>query len=304
MTKFKSLLKWLVVLAILFFIFKVIVNGYDRISDYDFKFNVFFLVLSFPLFAVSIIAPTWAWLVLLKKQGCENINFFEAYRIWVYSFMGRYIPGKVALIAIRAQLCKQYNLPAVTVSNVAILEVFLFISASILISLPMQIARRMTIMGPIVIVLLAGVLFILLMQSKKFIGKIGRYIPPFRKIEPLSLSAGVIIKALFIYIVYWILRGCAVIAFLHSFIDVVPGNISQIISGYALAYVGGILAVFSPSGLGVREFAFATMLQPIYNKELAYVIAVVVRLWATIAEVLLWGALYSLSKFYKRGLKK
>jgi hypothetical protein len=297
MSKLKLFLKWLVVLAIFFFILRTMVKGYGNISDYPFKFNFFFLIVSFSLFVISIAAPTWAWLVLLKKQGYKNIRFFEAYRIWFYSFMARYIPGKVALIAARAQLCKKFHIPIMIVSNVAILEVFLFIGITIFLSLPIQVIRNKAIIGSSVIFLVLGAVCIFLLQNKKFIGMMARYLPPFRKIEPLSISPGIIVNVTFIYIVYWILRGFALIAFLSSFAKVGPGDVVKIVSGYALAYVGGILAVFTPSGLGVREIAFATLLQSIYSKELAYVIAVAVRLWVTVSEVILWAVLYILSRF-------
>ena len=296
MNKLKFFLKWLIVFFIFVFIIKTIAEGYNDIRDYSFTFNLYFLILAFIFFVLSYTVTTYAWLYLLEKQGYKNIPFIAAFRIWFYSFMARYIPGKVAIIAARAQLCKKYNIPVLVVSNVAILEVFLILSTAIFFILPIQVLRGTTIIGSALIFLVLGTLAIFLLQNKKFVGTMARYLPPFRKITPLSISLGVIVKVVLIYAFYWIMSGVAVVAFLSSFTTVEPGDVLTIISSYALAYVGGILAVFAPSGLGVREVAFAALLQAIYPKELAFVIAVAVRLWATVSEVILWAILFIPSK--------
>lgn len=64
----------------------------------------------------------------------------------------------------------------------------------------------------------------------------------------------------------------------------------------------GILAIFAPSGLGVREGIIVAGLLLIMSKEDALVVSVVSRLWQTIPELVLvalafiWSRIRKMSK--------
>jgi len=59
---------------------------------------------------------------------------------------------------------------------------------------------------------------------------------------------------------------------------------------YPAAYVLGYVAVFAPAGLGVREVTLVLFLEPVLGAGAA-ALAVVARLWTTLLELLLAGAL-------------
>jgi uncharacterized membrane protein YbhN (UPF0104 family) len=69
------------------------------------------------------------------------------------------------------------------------------------------------------------------------------------------------------------------------------------VGGFALAYISGLVAVFAPGGLGVREGVLAALLPRAGAESVsAEALAVATRLWTTTAELLLllgvlaWGA--------------
>ena len=61
-----------------------------------------------------------------------------------------------------------------------------------------------------------------------------------------------------------------------------------IASSYILASIVGLLAFFVPSGIGVREAVIVLTLSTYFGVEQAIVLAVVARLYTTIADGLLF----------------
>jgi uncharacterized membrane protein YbhN (UPF0104 family) len=59
----------------------------------------------------------------------------------------------------------------------------------------------------------------------------------------------------------------------------------------------GILAVFAPSGLGVREAILAIFLNQVMPTSVALVVSVATRLWLTVIELLAAGACYLVARF-------
>ena len=299
MTKVKFILKHSLIIGIIFFILRTLYLGYGDIQQFTLSFSPLPLILSFLLSVVSFVAPTMVWQILLKSQGYKNLDFFKAYSIWFYSFMGRYIPAKVTTIVLRAQLAKEHNISANITSRIAIIEVMFFISAAIFIAMPVQVKNYTGLLLPVIILLLTIVSSIFLLKNATFIDIIGKVIPPLKHLKPISISPGVILKVFFLYIIYWILIGGTLVAFLYSFIHVNIADIYRIVSAYALAHIGGLIAIFAPSGIGVRELALAEMLQPVYGRETAYIISVGARIWSTICEVLIFFMLYVLSRLHR-----
>jgi uncharacterized membrane protein YbhN (UPF0104 family) len=87
---------------------------------------------------------------------------------------------------------------------------------------------------------------------------------------------------------FFIVRALAPQAGLHDLIF--------IIGAFNLAGVIGIIAIFAPSGLGVREGVLLLLLSLIMPKELALVVVVASRLWSALVDVLF----YLLSELFYR----
>ena len=151
--------------------------------------------------------------------------------------------------------------------------------------MPIILLTHREFLWPGVVSLFFSALIIFFLQSKRSINFLGKLSPRLIKFEPLSLSAYSAIYILFVYVGFWLVMGLSLIAFLSSFVHVDHSRLAELIVNYALSFCGGMLAVFTPSGLGVREILFAELLQPIYDKEIAMLISVATRLWSTIFEI-------------------
>ena len=69
-------------------------------------------------------------------------------------------------------------------------------------------------------------------------------------------------------------------------------SILYLSGAFSLSSVIGILALFAPSGLGVREGILAIFLNQVMPTSVALVVSVASRLWITIAELVAAGIVY------------
>jgi hypothetical protein len=71
---------------------------------------------------------------------------------------------------------------------------------------------------------------------------------------------------------------------------------------YALAYVVGLVAVFAPGGIGIREGALGHLLGGAAAADVpVHVVAVASRLWAIAGEVLVLGVAVAVRLRSRRG---
>ena len=69
-----------------------------------------------------------------------------------------------------------------------------------------------------------------------------------------------------------------------------------LMAAFGLAGVAGMVAIFAPAGLGVREGVLLVMLAVVMSPAAAIIVAVVGRLFGALMDVMFW----SLSEIYSR----
>ena len=92
-----------------------------------------------------------------------------------------------------------------------------------------------------------------------------------------------------LYLVGWILYGIAFFFFTGSVVSVPFTKIYMFPGVFAAAYLVGLIAIFVPGGLGVREGILATLMGNFFLLPVATAIALASRLWFTLAEIVCVG---------------
>jgi hypothetical protein len=291
----KRVLGYAVIFVILFYITRAILYGSKELVKYNFSFNAVYLIISLFLFVAAHSLLVKSWGLLLKQQVLpHHISFFAAFRIWFLSYMGRYIPGKIALIVMRAQMSKKYDIPASVISQVAVAEVCLFFIATIFLAAPIIVISHPQFLFPALLIFLVCIFGLFCLQSNKMFQVSQKILPSDKRILPLSVPWSCMVLVILLYIGFWILVGLSLIAFMCSFLNVQLASTPRIVASYALSYCGGLIAVFAPSGLGVREILFAEQIQDLFGVELAYAISVATRLWSTLFECIIASLVWAL----------
>ncbi|HUL37071.1 MAG TPA: lysylphosphatidylglycerol synthase domain-containing protein, partial [Thermodesulfobacteriota bacterium] len=119
------------------------------------------------------------------------------------------------------------------------------------------------------------------------------------KREPVSLSISYsqILWILCICILSWMVGGIGFYLFVTSVHPVLPHYILFLTGALAASSMLGLMAIFAPSGLGVREGALVYLLSFLMAPPIAVILSVLTRIWMTLIEIGMIGVIYLFRKF-------
>jgi len=259
-----------------------------------------------------------SWRRILIGFG-HRLPIAPATRIWSTSELARYLPGVIWQVVGRVYLVRPYGVSGSVCSASQVLELALFLLANVLLAVSCLIwFGHKTFHGPtmnwlVVAMAMIPILFVLV-HPKVFyplanwvMKKLGK--PAivnrlrFRELCGLLLWAwiGLIWQSLAIWLV---VSGPLGLQFTKWWV---------VAGAYSLAWCAGFLAFWAPGGIGVRELIFVTAMELALPNRVRHTFAdpkvllaflaflsVLLRLWATIGELILTGIAYSID--YKGAL--
>jgi uncharacterized membrane protein YbhN (UPF0104 family) len=114
----------------------------------------------------------------------------------------------------------------------------------------------------------------------------------------VTLTYPQLLRYLGLYVLNWLVFGGTLFVFIRSFYLVDPSSILYLTGAFSLAGMIGILAFFTPSGLGVREGVLALFLNQVMPTSVAIVAAVASRIWLTVVELASAGVVYLAARYW------
>jgi hypothetical protein len=232
-----------------FFIITRVLRDYGQFKTALASYSALSIAGCSALFFAVIIFEAGLWHGFLKEIAGTNItmSFTQSLRIFSLSNLAKYIPGKVWPYFLQSAILSQRNIPikAATQLNIT-LSIYgalsaLLVCCACMLGLPLgpRLKAGACLVGGIIILLP----WILL-----------RLLPAQWAIFVVKEKAHYGIK-IFAFSLAWILHGCGGILAAHSQFAGAWEQSLQIIAGMTLSWLVGVLAFFSPAGLGVRETA-------------------------------------------------
>lgn len=300
---YKQIVRWIIVVAIFVFLGKMVWDNWSQVKDASFTFEVFPLLLSTLIFAFSYFIQILAWYMITLKLGIA-IPIRETLKAWFYSQLGKYLPGKVWLLLGRVYYYESRGKSKKSISVALYFETVTVIMAGGIIFLAALIFFKE--MGPVY----SGKLFWWLIPlfllgfvsiHPKVLQKIFNWTLVQFKREPVSLSISYsdILWILLVCIVSWVSGGVGFYLFVDSVYPVGPQYILFLTGALAFSSTLGLVALFAPSGLGIREGALVYLLSFMVATPVAVIISILTRIWMTLIEIGLIGMVYLISRFQK-----
>jgi hypothetical protein len=87
----------MIVIAIFTFLGKMVWDNWIQVRDASFSLQPFLFILSTLLFAFSYFIQIWAWYFITLKLDIA-LSFKKTLEGWLYSQLGKYVPGKVWIL--------------------------------------------------------------------------------------------------------------------------------------------------------------------------------------------------------------
>jgi uncharacterized membrane protein YbhN (UPF0104 family) len=301
--KFKQLTQWMIVIVIFLFLGKMVWENWNQVKNASFTFEGFPLLLSTLLFAFSYFIQIWAWYLITLKLKIA-LSPSETLKTWFYSQLGKYLPGKIWLLLGRFYYYESRGKSKESISVSLYFETVTVMIAGGIIFLAALVSfqetrafysgKQLWWLVPVFILAFASVHPQVLQKTINWV------LIHFRR-EPISLSISYldILWILFVCIVSWVIGGIGFYLFVDSIYPVSPQYILFLTGALAISSTLGLIAIFAPSGLGVREGALVYLLSFIMTTPVAVVISVLTRIWMTLIEIGLIGMVYLIDRYQK-----
>ena len=285
------ILKFLVPLVIAFFIGRAIHRNWQEVRAADWTFDGGYLLISVLLTVGWFALRPYVWAAILGRFG-HPISYGAAFRIFRQAELSRHVPGTIWQYVSRVYLAGQWGVPAAATMAATIIETVLLVLASILPALlnirealPRLAGIQQVLLFVFPVVALAVVHPRVLNLWAGFLAR--RMKQPYSKLE---IGWGAVAGICLTYSLMWLVVGLGVGFFVRGVISIPLTEVPVVGSYYAAAWFIGIISVVAPAGMGIRDGAFGLLLSQAMPLGAALTIAVAVRLWMTLLE-LVWAAL-------------
>ena len=235
--------------------------------------------------AYALLIEAWRRVVISMRQ---RLSYVAAARICMVSNLGKYVPGKVWAIAGNAVMAQRAGVDAHAAVAAAILNQALAIgSGVILVSALSPAALRAYGSGYVIATIVLGAAAIgavLTLTSRRALQLLQRLLPA--SIPPLvPVSPGVMLGSLVVNALAWGGYGFAFLVLAHGLSPDAALSWTLATTVFTISYLVGLVALFAPGGVGVRESAFTLLLAPPLGLKLAVALALATRVLLTITEL-------------------
>lgn len=254
---------------------------------------------------VAVIAYGAVWPRILRRIGAPVPR--HALRLFLQSQLGKYVPGSVWHYAGRVGLAKAHGVPVrltvvslgveVAASTVAAGLVGLFVLPWIF-GLPLAMA-----LAVLVVILGVGVprgarrLLDPVVDAALWVAERVVRVPP----AEMAPAVRAVPATTALYIPVWALYGIAFWLTGRALFPIPTGDLLYFTGAFALGWIAGMVVVFAPGGIGVREAVLVALLGPRIGHSEAIVVAGASRILLTGADLAGGGGALALSSLRSRG---
>jgi hypothetical protein len=209
--------------------------------------------------------------------------------IWIAT-LGKYVPGKVATLGGTMWLLARYGVRVELAALVPTLATGMLIIVALLFSVPALFSPLLqeSVRHPALIASLVVAGGVTALHPSVFHFGMN-WATRLLKRPPIEerLAVADLVPALGWTSVCCLLTGLSAWLACRAFTPVGLDTIPYVMESALLGGVAGILAVFCPAGLGVREGVFLLLLSPVTGPEMASLIIIYLRVQQTIADLVL-----------------
>ena len=240
-----------------------------------------------------LIVANLAWMIAIWRTSlrwcAERVHYWDAARIWFTANLARFLPGAVLQFASLALMASRYGVsPAAATATVLLQQIVLLLTGLTIVAAYTPIVLHQGWwQGAFVVALFLGAAVVLLLP------RLTRRLPSLARLwsqlRPWQLLTFAVLLSL-----QWLAYGAAfrllAIGLLGDQGGAGQASWGFYITAFTESYLAGVIAVFAPAGLLVREAALISVLTPVLGGADAVILAVAARIWHTALE-LVSGAL-------------
>ena len=246
------------------------------------------IAVSVLLIVVGLFWQGVLWVLMMRGLG-YRLPMVAGTRAGVVSLVGNYVPGKLLILVFRAGLVRRYGVPGVPVASSVVLETILrnIVAAILAVVGLWWLGVGNSYLPMLVLVLVVSVVVVhpavFNPLTDFLLRRLGR--PPLprrlRVRQIIGLTAG--------FVPFWALYAGGLFLMARGTLGATTADAPGLTVALLVSMIFSTLAVFAPVGLGVADATLAGILTLTGMASGAGVLAVVARVWRTLAEMLAAG---------------
>jgi len=252
------------------------------------------LLLGSMVWLASFSALVRLWAASLAWWG-QRLTVLPALRIFFLTNLARYIPGTIWQFTGLAAMALAHRVSPLAAAGGVLVQQIVLLTTGVVLSLVLAPG----LLGPLaaslspaaVLTMAAGAIALLMVLFPIALPRLQRLAERWfqRGFVLPTPPAGSFARYILGSILSWVGYGVAFWLFARAILAGQAPNILVAGTAFVASYVAGIIAVFAPAGLVVREAALVAALGGWIGTERALILAVAARLWLVSLEIL--GAL-------------
>jgi hypothetical protein len=272
-----------------YYLVSVAAPHWPAIRSRDLAWRAGPLLASAGLVFITLALLLAAWTASLRWCAAP-VRYRDAARIWFTANLARFIPGTVWQFASLAVMANRYRVAPLAATATVLLEQVVLLVTGLLVLAALTPAVLHAAWWQIAFVVAAGLGAAGLLLPRPG-GRIGRWLE--RRVPGVQLlwsgmTPGRLGRFALLLVAPWLLYGVAFRLLAVGLLGEAAAAQSWgfYVAAFTGSYVAGVIAVFAPAGLLVREAALIGVLAPALGSGDAVILAVASRIWLTTLEVL------------------
>lgn len=288
----KTLLTYILIFGIFIFLIFNVATNYDSITAYEWRIS-FWSILTVSVFLLPIYlinASSWHFVNLALGS---NLEYKKNLKIWLYSNLGRILPGVIWQYTGRLYLSSSVGVPKSLTITALIIEAIFNLSAGVIIVFSILLFTNFTLYNNtlLIVTLFLCVLLpcIFLLNNHQFMSRIMVIFSKLFKVKNIEvkyLSIKWIPILLSSYTLQFIFGGSVLFFLCRMIVDLPISAYPVFIGIFASSWLLGYISIFSPSGLGVQEISLAGLLSIYMPFSIGVLVAITFRVLLVISELI------------------
>lgn len=265
--------------------------GLGGIDWTSLEVDVLLLLSSVAVLFGELAAGGWLWSKLVARLGGPHVPVPTAAAIIILAGFGRYVPGKLLNIVGVAALAHRARCPVPVATAASLLGQMLHLLGAAVVGGWTML--QLFGFSPFLAVTVGAALLIILVgvarnarvhaMLARASARIGRRWSPGGAVDFRWMAGPASAPWVAAFVARWFVYGLA-FSLLAKSVGA-DGSFLFYTAVFAGAYLTGYVAVLAPAGLGVREAALVSMLEPVLGFGPSVVLAVAQRAWITAFEL-------------------
>ena len=286
MRRWPKLVRALVVLVIFGFIVSVLVRDLGDVRGrlHDARSGLLFA--AFVAYVAFLMGQALLW-HMLTVANRASIPASRAVIAWLYSGLGKYVPGKVMLWAARTVSYRRHGQSVQKVTFCFSLEIALqLLGSGIIVATAIALSPQ----GPLTAYRHAAWLLVAMLAivvNPRVIEVCANRALALLKRPPIivSMTLGHSLALTIGYVVNGLLMGLGFFLLVSALQPTVFADFLFLVGALLLAGMIGLVSLLAPAGLGVRDGILLVALETIMPSGAAALVVVVARLWTTLGDL-------------------